>query len=174
MTSIKLSGETVLAAGKTYYTWTETTQGSGVYTATPISASSYTPGTTTVTQANLGDIYDRRPVANAVRVAIYASGAQSVTDATVAATAFTFKGLLGSGNGSTPDTAVGPIVPGQNKSNVADQFSSASSVSVYNNLLGNTAVYLIVKVWIDGDDFTQAEGAAQATVALTFTADRHQ
>ena len=175
VTTAALADEVVLNPGKTYYTWAETPASSGLYVATAIATNTYSNGTTTVAQAKTAltatAIYDRKPIGKYVRVAIFASTAQNTIGETLAKTAFTYKGLLGyGGNGSTADTAMGSISAGAAPSTVANGVASSSSVEVISSLAGNKAVYLVVKVWIDGQSFTQEEGLAQATVALTFAA----
>ena len=177
ITTSALSDATVLNPGKTYYTWAETPASSGLYVATAIATNAYNNGTTTVAQAKTAlsatAIYDRKPIGKYVRVAIFASTAQDTIGETLAKTAFTYKGLLGyDGNGSTSDTAMGTISAGAAPSTVANKVASSSSVEVIGSLAGNKAVYLVVKVWIDGQSFTQEEGLAEATVALSFDATK--
>ena len=170
---VALADNTLLEGGKVYYKKTGDT-----YTKL-IAGTDYTANVSKVTDAasseapNIntglasGTIYSTKGVQDYVRVAIFATSAQSSPlTGSVAPENYTYKGLLAKTAGT--NTVYGEITA-ESAASSQTKMASTETVEVISTLPALNRVYVIVKVWLDGADFTEHEKQLLANVSLTFS-----
>ena len=116
-----------------------------------------------------GTIFATKGVEDYVRVAVFATTAQTTALDTFTAANYSYKGLLAKANSAT--TVYGAIAQGNAASGMTTITSdSDNSIQVIANLPALNRVYVVVKVWLDGAAFTEHESGQAADVSLTFSA----
>ena len=166
-----LADNTLLeGSGKVYYrksgdTYTKLVEGTD-YTAnvSKVTDTAAASGDNINTGLASGTIYSTKGIADYIRVAIFATSHLETEPESIAPANYSYKGLL-SKTPATNDTVFGTITNNGSLSTM----SSSNEVQVIDSLPALERVYVIVKVWLDGADFTQHENALTASVSLTFS-----